>query len=96
MSEPRYTVHARWRVLEHLPAAELDRLALLACAAAERSAGWAAGEQFIFELEEEPYFIEGIENSALVVEHRGTNYEVSYYRGPMAETIGEHPPSWER
>ena len=94
-SEPRYAVHARGRVLDFLTAAELDRLALLACAAAERSDGWAAGEEFIFELEEEPYFIPGIENSALVVAHRGADYEVSYYHGPLAETISDHP-SWER
>jgi hypothetical protein len=89
-----YTVRARERVLGFLPAAELDRLARLACAAAERSDGWTPGAEFVFELGEEPYFIPGIENSALVVVHRGADYEVLYYDGPLAETIGDHP-SWE-
>jgi hypothetical protein len=95
VTDHSYTVHARVRVLNFLPGTELDRLAGLACAAASRSDGWAAGAEFIYELEEEPYVIPGIENSALVVVHRGADCEVFYYDGPMAETITA-TPSWDR
>jgi hypothetical protein len=94
MHKCRFVVHAREQV-EKLAcsAGDLDRLAEQACDAAERSPGWQAGEEFIFIIEEESYRIPGIEESALIVCHRGTDYEVYWYHGPMAETITPNP-SW--
>jgi hypothetical protein len=97
-----YSIHARERVLEFFAEKELDRLVQLACAAAEKSRGWQAGEEFIFEIEEQQYAYPGIELSALIVCHKGATYKVFYYDGPMAETItancswdpyGQVPPS---
>ena len=90
-----FVVHAREQVEQFVPAADLDRLAEQACEAAERSPGWQPGSEFTFFIEEEPYKLPGIEASALTVCHRGTEYEVFYYDGPMAETITANP-SWGR
>ncbi|HEX4609324.1 MAG TPA: hypothetical protein VH092_14090 [Urbifossiella sp.] len=93
MAEANVTVYARERVLEVLTEAELDRLTRLACAAAEQSAGWGPGVEFAFELTEAFYVTPGVEPSTLTVRHRGTGYEVLYYDGQMAETVGPNP-SW--
>jgi hypothetical protein len=93
MGRVRFVDHARGQVEQFVPAADLDRLAERACEAAERSPGWRPGVEFLFLIDEEPYTIEGLEPSALTVCHRGAEYEVFYYDGPMAETITDHP-SW--
>jgi hypothetical protein len=95
MHKLRFVIHAREQVERLVPAVELVRLAEQACEAAEQSLGWRLGEEFILFIEEEPYKFPGIEASALTVCHRGTDYEVFYYDGPMAESITVHP-SWGR
>jgi hypothetical protein len=93
MPKPSFIVHAREQVRQFVPEADLDRLTEQACEAAERSPGWQPGGEFVFWIEEEPYSIPGIELSSLTVCHRGTDYEVFYYDGQMAETITANP-SW--
>jgi hypothetical protein len=93
MSKTPFVVHAREQVELLLPGAELDRLAKQACEAAERSPGWQLGAEFLYWIEDEAYKILDVELSALTVCHRGTNYEVFYYDGQMAETITARP-SW--
>jgi hypothetical protein len=90
-----YWIHARERVRELVPERDLDRLAQLACAAAEVSQGWQPGAEFVFEIEEEGYVDPGMELSAFIVCHKGAVYEVFYYDGPMAETITANC-SWDR
>ena len=91
----KYSIHAREKVTEFVPDRDLDRLVQLACDAAENSKGWSQGGEFIFEIEEEDYVIDGIELSALIVSHKGNSYEVFYYDGAMAETITANC-SWDR
>ena len=94
MQAPPIVIHAREQAERLVEPADLDRFALLARAAAEESPGWRAGEEFIFEVAEEPYTVPGIEPSVLIVCHRGADYEVYFYHGPLAETISAHP-SWD-
>jgi hypothetical protein len=89
------SIHARERVTEFITDRDLDRLAQLACAAAEASPGWQAGEEFVFPIKEEPYSRPGIASSAFIVCHQGTAYEIFYYDGLLAETITAHC-SWDR
>jgi hypothetical protein len=93
MQKPSFIVHAREQVEQFVPGAELDRLAGQACEAAERSPGWQPGAEFIFWIEDEAYKTPGVELSALTVCHRGADYELFYYDGPMAETVTARP-SW--
>jgi hypothetical protein len=90
-----YSIHARERVTELVPEKDLDRMAHLACVAAEAPQGWQPGEEFVFEIEKEGYDHPGMESSALVVCHKGANHEVFYNDGPMAETISANR-SWDR
>jgi hypothetical protein len=89
-----YFVSARDRVAQYFGAGEMERLVESACAAAEQSQHWRPGDEFIFELVEPAYVIEGVERSAFIVHHHGKSYEVRYYDGMLAETISDHP-SWE-
>jgi hypothetical protein len=90
-----YSIHARERVRDFVAEEDLDRLALLACAAAEASDGWHRGAQFDFEIEEKRHVYPGMELSAFIVLHLGTHYELRFYYGPMAETIST-TCSWDR
>jgi hypothetical protein len=87
MGDMHCIVRAREKVLVFLSEAELDRFVVQACAAAECFPSWHAGDEFIFEIDEEPHVIPGIERSAMIVRHLGSGYEVLYYNGPIAETI---------
>jgi hypothetical protein len=95
MAMLNYSIHARERVTDFVAAGDLDRLAQLACAAAEQAPDWRPGDEFVFEIEEQQYIHPGIELSALIVCHRGATYEVFYYDGPMAEIITANC-SWDR
>ena len=95
MAKRIYTIHARERVLEFIDAKDLDRLAQAACDAAEKSANWKKGEEFIYEIEEEPYVYPGHELSALIVIYESKSYEIRFYYGLMAETISD-VCSWDR
>jgi hypothetical protein len=90
-----YSIHARERVTEFVPDSDLDRLAQMACTAAENSQDWRPGEEFIFYIEEADYVYPETELSALIVCHKGASYEVFYYDGRMAETITANC-SWDR
>jgi hypothetical protein len=85
MPKKRVHLHARRRVAKEFTRAELDRLLREAVAAAERSRGWAAGKEYEYPIEDEPYVLDGIENSTLTVCHMGTRYEVYYYDGVTGE-----------
>jgi hypothetical protein len=91
MATLRFVVHAREQVERFVSASDLDRLAQRACDAAERSPDWQPGKEFLFLIDEEPYTIEGLAPSVLTVSHRGTDYEVFYFDGPMADTITDDP-----
>ena len=91
---PTYTIHARARVLELFAENDVDRLAQQACDAAAKFQGWGPGEEFVFEIKDEPYSYPGVEPSLVIVCHKADKYEVFFYHGPMAETIQEHC-SWD-
>ena len=74
-------VHAQKKVAKAFRKGELDRLVRAAVAAAEKSKGWAEGEEFVYEIEDEEYVIDGVTNSTLTVCHVGSRYEVYYYDG---------------
>lgn len=85
MSQTEVFVHAQKRVAKEFRKGELDRLVQLAVSAAERSPGWAKGQEFVYEIEDEEYVFDGIEHSTLTVCHAGSRYEVYYYNGLSGE-----------
>ncbi len=79
-------IHARQEVEEYSTKARLDRLIKQACAAAEGSAKWQTGQEYIYEIEEEGFAFEGVELSSFIVCHKGTGYEIYFYDGLSGET----------
>jgi hypothetical protein len=45
-----------------------------------------AGEEFVFEIDEEPYATPGLTLSALIVCPKGARYELSFFDGLIGET----------
>ena len=79
-------IHARERVEAVFLPGDLDRLIGRACANAEESSDWRMGQEFIFDIEEEPYSYSGITSSAFIICHMGGRYDIYYYDGLWGET----------
>ena len=81
MPKKRVFLHARRRVAKTFLAPDLDRLLGEAVAQAEGLENWGPGEEHVYQIEDEPYFVDGIECSSFTVCHMGSRYEVYFYHG---------------